>query len=209
MQASRTVQARHGHIRRRVCCSGREFQSLYPQVFYARDIEVAKLQMMQTSPCEGITLKLSILTGLTIRRYESFQECPAYATMAHRRPLNLQLRQWGMHMLCKQAVDGSIIIGDAHEYRDAPEADALDFDLPSETDALMLREAQRILPLPTWDMARMWAGFYAQCKTQEVFTAEVEPDVHIVTAIGGKGMTASAGFAKAHIDKLFGRGCEG
>ena len=149
-----------------------------------------------------------MLTGLTIRRYESFQECPSYAAMARRRPLNPQLMQWGIHILFKQAVDGSIIIGDSHEYRDAPEADTLGFDLHSEINTLLLREAQRILHLPTWDIARMWAGFYAQCKTQEVFTAEVESDVHIVTAIGGKGVTASAGFAKAHIDRLFARGCE-
>ena len=42
-----------------IICSGREFKSLYPQVFYASDIEVAKLQMMQTYPCKGITLRSS------------------------------------------------------------------------------------------------------------------------------------------------------
>jgi hypothetical protein len=68
-----------------------------------------------------------------------------------------------------------------------------------------LHEAQRILHLPAWDMARMWAGFYAQCKTQEIFTTEVTSDVHIVTAIGRKGMTTSAGFAKTYLDRLFGR----
>ena len=160
---------------------------------------------MQTYPCESIPLKRSILTGLTIRRYESFQQCASYATIAHRGHLNPQLIQWGIHILFKQAVDGSIIIGDSHEYRDACEADALGFDLNGDINALLLREAQRILHLPSWDIARMWAGFYTQCKTQDVLITEVESDVHIVTAIGGKGMTASAGFAKAHIDRLSGR----
>lgn len=188
-----------------IICSGREFKSLYPQVFYGSDIEVVKLQMMQTYPCAGVSLKSSLLTGLTIRRYESFQECPSYAMIARRCPPNPQLIQWGIHLLFKQAVDGSIIIGASHEYRDARDADALGFDLHSAINALLLREAQRILHLPSWDIARMWAGFHAQCKTQEVFTTEVESDIHIVTAIGGKGMTASAGFAKAHIDRLFDR----
>lgn len=54
-----------------VICSGHEFKSLYPQIFYRSDIEVAKLQMMQTYPFASVTLKSPILTGLTIRRYES------------------------------------------------------------------------------------------------------------------------------------------
>jgi hypothetical protein len=33
----------------------------------------------------------------------------------------------------------------------------------------------------------------------QVFTAEIESDAHIVTAIGGRGMTASTGFTNAHI----------
>jgi FAD dependent oxidoreductase TIGR03364 len=144
-----------------IICSGREFKSLYPQIFYGSDIEVVKLQMMQTYPLADVPLKSSLLTGLTIRRYESFQECPSYATIARRRPLNPQLLQWGIHMLFKQAVDGSIIIGDSHEYRDARDADALGFDLHSDIYALLLHEAQRILHLPSWDIARMWAGFYA------------------------------------------------
>jgi glycine/D-amino acid oxidase-like deaminating enzyme len=61
-----------------IICSGREFKSLYPQLFFQSGIEVAKLHMMQTYPQRGTRLPGSILTGLTIRRYESFQECPSY-----------------------------------------------------------------------------------------------------------------------------------
>jgi len=30
----------------------------------------------------------------------------------------LRLRQWSTHILFKQALDGSLIIGDTHEYAD-------------------------------------------------------------------------------------------
>jgi glycine/D-amino acid oxidase-like deaminating enzyme len=103
----------------------------------------------------------------------------------------------------KQAVDGSLIVGDSHEYRDAQQADALGFDIRSDVSNLILHEAKKILTLPSWDIQRTWAGFYAQCKVQDILIREVEPDIHIVTAIGGKGMTGSPGFARAHIHALF------
>src|SRR3712207_7440178 len=35
--------------------------------------------------------------------------------------------KWGIHILFKQAVDGSIILGDSHQYADAAQAEDLDF----------------------------------------------------------------------------------
>ena len=58
-------------------------------------------------------LKKLYAHGSDYQRYESFQECSSYATMTRHHPLNPQLMQWGMHILFKQAVDGSIIIGDS------------------------------------------------------------------------------------------------
>jgi hypothetical protein len=38
---------------------------------------------------------------------------------------------------------------------------------------------------------------------EEIFQHQVTSNIHIATAIGGKGMTASAGFSKEHIEKIF------
>lgn len=189
-----------------IICSGWDFKTLYPEVFAASELEVCKLQMLQTVPQPGLSLPGSVLTGLTIRRYESFRECPSYAKLSatpseiHADP---RLSEWGVHILLKQALDGSIILGDSHEYRDAAEADALGFDLRSDVNALMVHEAQKIFDLPAWDVAQSWAGFYTQCKNSDIFCEDVAQGVRVVTGVGGKGMTASAGFAREHIQNLF------
>ncbi|MEO5681960.1 MAG: TIGR03364 family FAD-dependent oxidoreductase [Chitinophagaceae bacterium] len=186
-----------------IICNGRDFRTLYPAVFYDSDIEVSKLQMMKTVPQPGYQLKGSILTGLSIRRYESFHECPSYATLKAG-VIEERFKQWGVHILFKQAADGSIIIGDSHEYADAKDQDKLGFAVNQEINHIIIEEAKRIFNLPDWTMASYWNGFYAQSKTHDVFKKELAQNIHVITAIGGKGMTGSAGLAEETIKEMYG-----
>jgi len=185
-----------------IICNGRDFRNLYPQVFYESDIEVSKLQMMKTVPQPGYELKGSILTGLSIRRYESFQECPSYKTLKAGE-IDAQCKKWGIHILFKQALNGSIIIGDSHEYANAKEQDKLGFEISQEINDIIIAEAQRIFDLPTWQIAAYWNGYYGQSKSHDVFKKEVASNIHVITAIGGKGMTGSAGLAEETIATLY------
>jgi FAD dependent oxidoreductase TIGR03364 len=186
-----------------IICNGRDFRNLYPQVFYDSDIEVSKLQMMKTIPQPGYRLQGSILTGLSIRRYESFHECASYNVL-NSDNIDENCKKWGIHILFKQATDGSIIIGDSHEYADAKQQDTLGFAVNHTIHDIIIDEAKRIFDLPTWQIASSWNGFYAQSKDHDVFKREVATNIHIVTAIGGKGMTGSAGLAEESIKELFG-----
>jgi hypothetical protein len=40
---------------------------------------------------------------------------------------------------------------------------------------------------------------YAQCKTSDIFRHTIDGRIHLLTGIGGKGMTGSAGFASENI----------
>ena len=44
---------------------------------------------------------------------------------------------------------------------------------------------------------------YSQCKTKDIFEHTIDDNIHIITGIGGKGMTGSAGFSKENITKIF------
>lgn len=179
--------------RKVLICNGSEFRLLFPDLFAKSGLVVSKLQMMQTVPMPEIVLPGNILTGLTIRRYESFADCPSYATL--QTPEHLaELKKWGIHVLFKQALDGSIIIGDSHEYAGATQTDDLGFDTQDYINQLIIQEARRIVSFPVDRIQRTWAGFYAQTPA-EIFEADLE-NIHIITGIGGKGMTSSAGFSE-------------
>lgn len=191
------------HAVKVIICSGAEFKILYPALFAGSDLEVTKLQMLQTVPQRGYELKGSILTGLSIRRYEAFGECPSFAAIKAKEDPGSFEKKWGIHILFKQAVDGSVIIGDSHVYTDAVNADDLGFDLRADVDAFMITEAQKIIDLPGYEIQNRWYGIYSQCKERDIFQHTIDEHIHIVTGIGGKGMTGSAGFSKENIQRIF------
>ncbi|MEA1786532.1 TIGR03364 family FAD-dependent oxidoreductase [Arenibacter sp. GZD96] len=184
-------------------CNGSEFKTLFPKLFNESDLVVSKLQMMQTAPQKNYMLKGSVLTGLSIRRYEAFQECPSFASIKQNEPQHSFVKQWGIHILFKQAVDGSVIIGDSHEYAAVKNSDTLGFDLHMEVDDFILEEAKRIVELPNYTIKKRWFGMYSQCENSDLYQHTIDSNIHIITGIGGKGMTGSAGFSKHNIQSIF------
>lgn len=186
-----------------IICNGADFKNLYPEMFASSDLEVSKLQMMQTKPQKNYELKGSILTGWSIRRYEAFHECPSFAGIKQKEPKDSLQKKWGVHILFKQAVDGSVILGDSHQYADANRIEDLGYDLDMDIDNFMMDEAKKIIDLPTYQIQRRWYGMYAQCKNSDIFQKTIDRNIHIITGIGGKGMTGSAGFSKKNIATIF------
>lgn len=186
-----------------IICNGYEFKLLFPDVFKESGQVISKLQMMRTAPINPKGLQGNVLTGLTIRRYESFEEyCPSFKNV--KTPDHyLELREMGIHMLFKTAVDGSIIIGDSHEYADVNSLDNLGFNINSHINELMLAEAERIVDLDVRKMASTWAGYYPQHPDKHILEYDFEDCIHIRTCIGGKGMTAGAGYSEDSLHKIF------
>ena len=186
-----------------IICNGNEFKNLFPKLFNESDLEVSKLQMMQTKPQHNYKLEGSILTGLSIRRYEAFYECPSFKAIKAKENPDALEKKWGVHILFKQAADGSVILGDSHHYADAQNIDDLGFDLDMDIDNFMIQEAKKIIDLPNYEIQNRWYGMYSQCKTKDIFEHTIDDNIHIITGIGGKGMTGSAGFSKENITKIF------
>ncbi|MBC9797760.1 TIGR03364 family FAD-dependent oxidoreductase [Sinomicrobium weinanense] len=184
-----------------VICNGNEFKLLFPDIFARSGQKVSKLQMMRTSPMPAIDLEGNILTGLTIRRYESFAKyCPSFKSIPvpdHYR----ELQEHGIHVLFKKAVDGSFVIGDSHHYADVTRTDDLGYDLDEHVNDLILREASRIADFDVSAITARWAGFYPQ-HPDNIVEITVSDHVFIRTAIGGKGMTAGIAYAQDSIERI-------
>lgn len=186
-----------------IICNGSDFKTLYPRLFAESDLIVSKLQMMQTKHQPNYKLPSSVLTGLSIRRYEAFSECPSYSAIKAKESKESFQKKWGVHILFKQAADGTVIIGDSHEYAPASRIEELGMDLNMDIDNFILQEAKKIIDLPTYQIQNRWYGLYSQCKNSDIYQHTIDKNIHIVTGIGGKGMTGSAGFAKENINTIF------
>lgn len=185
-----------------IICSGSDFKTLYPHLFLQSDLEVVKLQMLRLKAQTNVLIPGNILTGLSIRRYESFADCPSFAEIKSKENNNTFCKKWGIHLLFKQETDGTIILGDSHEYADAKDADTLSFDLSTDINEYFIEEGKKIFHLDNWNIETQWPGFYTQCKQHDIYQHSPHPNIHIATGIGGKGMTASAGFSFYNLNKI-------
>ncbi len=183
-------------------CSGYEFQTLFPKEYAQSDLQACKLQMLLLEPQPTQVIPGSILTGLSIRRYESFSECPSYPAIKAKEAPDSLAKKWSVHILFKQAVDGSVILGDTHEYADASDAESLGTLIREDMNRFMLDEAAKIFELQNWNVRETWIGTYAQCKNSDIFRNTIDGRIHLLTGIGGKGMTGSAGYAAAHLQDV-------
>lgn len=204
---SSTVQVRttHRHIYEAdkvIICNGYEFKLLYKELFEDSKLQISKLQMLRTSPNPHIELPGNILTGLTIRRYESFQtHCPSFEKIQVPEHYK-ELTKWGIHLLFKQEQDGSIVIGDSHEYAKGTQLEELGFTINTKINDLIWEEANRIMNLKQVKITSSWTGYYAQHE-DNIVEKNIDSRIHIRTGIGGKGMTASAGYAEQSIADIY------
>ena len=185
-----------------VVCSGSEFQALYPDLFCESDIQLVKLQMLETKPQERLRFEPNILTGKTIRRYEAFRECTSYEAIKQAEPTLSFGREHGVHILFKQSADGSVILGDSHEYAPVRDAASISYGSSNAINIFLLEQAMRIMDLDTWEIKRIWNGYYCQTEEAPVFQRTIDEHIHICTGIGGKGMTMGPAYAKQHLQEI-------
>lgn len=184
-------------------CSGADGITLFPEVFASSGLRVCKLQMMRTVPLQNVTLRHSLLSGLSIRRYPAFISCPSYPLL-QAEAMDEKLRAYGVHVLIKQEADGSVVIGDSHQYASISDASSLHERTDSDINESILGYARSMVRLPSWQLQSLWNGYYLVHPTDPIFATTIDHRIHIVTGIGGKGMSTGPGFARHSIKAMFG-----
>ncbi len=190
------VTTAHGdlwEVDRVVIAAGADVRLLYPDFYKHAGFRRCKLQMMRTAPQPGgWTLGPMLAGGLTLRHYEAFGICKTLAALKQRVAAETpELDRFGIHVMASQNGLGEVILGDSHEY----DGEISPFD-KAEIDDLMLRELRRMIDLPDWTIRERWHGIYVKAPNTIEVVAEPEPNVHIMIASGGCGMTMSFGLAE-------------
>ncbi len=138
--------------------------------------------------------------GLTLRWYPAFQNCPSLPALKKRisREL-LEYDELGIHVIVCQNGKRELTIGDSHEYGEPSEP----FD-KREIDELILGYLNTFLRAPDPRIASHWHGTYAKHPTEPYFLSHANPDVTLVTGVGGAGMTLSFGLADQVVSEILG-----
>ena len=70
-----------------------------------------------------------------------------------------------------------------------------------ETESLILRYAQQMVDGVDWRIDRRWQGVYTLLEDREILETTIDGHVHLVTGIGGKGMTTAPAVARESIER--------
>ena len=147
-----------------------------------------RLQMLQTAPLPG-SLTTSVADGDSLRYYPAF-EVPSRDALPAQVPVAAANRA---QLLLVQRLDGSLTIGDTHEY-DEP----FGFDVTEDAYEHLLSRACALLGTAMPAVRRRWAGVYSEVTgTPALYhRSTVAPGVVLVTGPGGRGMTCSPAIAE-------------
>ena len=146
-----------------------------------------RLQMMQTAPL-GTQLATSVADGDSLRYYPAF-DLPGRRRLAPQEPVAARV---SAQLLLVQRLDGSLTIGDTHEY-----AEPFAFDVEEDAYEHLLAAAARLLGTALPPVRRRWAGVYSQATGAGLYhRSEVAPGVVLVTGPGGRGMTCAPAIAE-------------
>ena len=147
-----------------------------------------RLQMLQTQPFPG-RLTTSVADGDSLRYYPAY-DVPSLSSLPPQAPVAADHRA---QLLLVQRLDGSLTIGDTHEY-DEP----FGFDVDEAAYGHLLTRASALLGTALPPVQRRWAGVYSEVTgTAALYhRSTVMPGVVLVTGPGGRGMTCSPAIAE-------------
>ena len=180
---------------RLVIAAGDDMRTLFPRELAAADLQRCKLQMMRTVPQpRGFDLGAILVSDLTLCHYPAFGACPSRAPLQERLDRELpRHREHGVHVIAAQHPDGSLVLGDSHEYTTGDFAPELRTDI----DDLVLEALRGFVRLPELRITARWPGVYLKSTTGTTqVVLQPQERVEMVTAMGGLGMTLSWGLAE-------------
>jgi len=182
-------------------CTGDEVSGLFAPQIKALGLVACKLQMMRTAPVEGgERIGPMLAAGLTLAHYGSFAHCPSLpalrASLAERHP---GYAERGIHVMVSQTPAGELTIGDSHEY-----GSVIDPFNKVEIDAMILDYLDSYFDLRGTKVVSQWSGIYAKHPTEAWTVLHPEPTAHIITGVGGAGMTLSFGVTDRVVREVLG-----
>ncbi len=172
-------------------CTGAALGGLVREVAGEVPVRRVRLQMMQTDPVAE-RLTTSVADGDSFRYYPAYRG-DALDALNRNQPQPAVAAEHRMQLLMVQRLDGSLTIGDTHEY-DEPFA----FDVDSAPYEHLVEVAESLLGRPLPPIRRRWAGVYAQHSDPAavVHRARIADNAWLVTGPGGRGMTCSPAIAE-------------
>ena len=182
-----------------VVCPGDDIASLFPNQIAKYDVTRCSLQMLRLAD-PGFRLPGVLMSDLGLVRYRGYSALPEAAALRERLSAEQgeHLRH-GIHLIVAQSSDGTLVVGDSHQYAPTPA-----FFTDERVDQLILDEFAAATGRAPSAVRERWTGTYPSCSDRGMFVEAPGQNVRIVMITSGSG--ASTGFAIGEevVAELFG-----
>jgi FAD dependent oxidoreductase TIGR03364 len=181
-------------------CPGDDIAALFPQRVASYNVTRCKLQMLRLA-APGFRLPGAVMSDLSLIRYAGYAALPEAAPLRARLEAEQgEYLKHGIHLIVVQSADGSLVVGDSHQYAATP-----DFFADEQVDQLILAEFAAATGRPAAGVRERWIGTYCAAADRTMFIDSPAHAVRLVMITSGSG--ASTGFAIGEevVSDLFGR----
>jgi FAD dependent oxidoreductase TIGR03364 len=171
-----------------IVCPGDDLNGLFAERLERYKLTRCKLQMLRLANPD-FRLPGAVMSDLGLLRYAGYSRLPEAAPLRSR----LEAEQsdhltHGIHLIAVQNADGSLIVGDSHDYAATPDPFA-----SQHVDELILEEFAAATGHAAPAVLERWTGTYAAAADRTMLIDAPSPGVRIVMITSGTG--ASTGFA--------------
>ena len=182
-------------------CPGNDYLTLFADRIARYKPTACKLQMLRVSPETSVRLGAAVMSDFGLARYLGYSELPEAEPLIRRLEAEqTDMRSNGIHLIAVQSADGSLVVGDSHEY-----GETLTPFVSSRVNDLILSELDAVLDLGARQICETWIGTYASAKDRWRFTDQPDDATRIVVVTAGCGASTAFGIAEETVGALYGR----
>jgi FAD dependent oxidoreductase TIGR03364 len=183
-----------------VVCPGDDFASLHADRLGRYGLTRCKLNMMRVR-AERFDERLpAVMSDLGMIRYLGYADLPAARALRLR--LEVEQRDHivaGVHLIAVRGGDGTLVVGDSHQYATTPDPFA-----PTVIDDLILDEYSNVFAGPRPSVVERWTGTYASAPNRLMLVDRPCHGLRLVLITSGTGASTSFAIAEEVIAELYG-----
>jgi hypothetical protein len=110
-----------------------------------------------------------------------------------------EILRHGIHLIVAPSIDGSLVVGDSHQYGDAP-----NLARNEDIDSLICWEYENVFKQKRPPILDRWVGVYSSRAGSPVVMESPQTNVRVLTVTSGCGASIGLSLGEEVIQSLFG-----
>jgi FAD dependent oxidoreductase TIGR03364 len=177
-------------------CPGADLNGVAKKYIAHHDIKLCTLQMLRVKVDDHVKLPGSVMTDNSLARYLGWADLPEASALKVKIQKEMpEFLKEGIHLIAVQSSDGSLVIGDSHQYGRVEDVFAKD-----RIDQLIIELLGQTINFSELKVLERWTGVYPSSSQQDAIIEKVSDSLRVALVTSGTGASTAFGLAKDNFD---------